>query len=105
LDQKFGLPVGIKTFKPVQTKSGLTRRNLIAITTDDQIYSIDRYLTSTRRPFPVIEAPKKKKKKSGDPEEEEITYQSSFLPAYDYMIPYNTKAVLNANYLLYNMKG
>jgi hypothetical protein len=37
LDQKFGLAYGIKQFKPVQTKAGLTRRNLIAITTDNQV--------------------------------------------------------------------
>jgi len=67
LDQKFGLPYGIKQFKPVQTKSGLTRRNLIAITTDNQVVSLDRYLTSTRRPLPVVETPKKKSKKKTDP--------------------------------------
>jgi len=67
---------------------------LIAITTDDDIYSIDRYLISTRRPFAVVESqtPKKKKKKN-EPEEEEITYQSSFLPIFDYMIPFNPKQV------------
>ena len=37
LDQKFGLPMGIKTFKPIQTKAGLTRRNLIAITTQNSV--------------------------------------------------------------------
>lgn len=103
-DQKFGLQVGIKSFKPVQTKAGLTRRNLIAITTDDDIYSIDRYLISTRRPFPVVETPKKKKKKN-EPEEEEITYQSSFLPMFDYMIPFNPKQVQNADYVLYGLKN
>jgi len=67
---------------------------LIAITTDDDIYSIDRYLISTRRPFPVVEAqiPKKKKKKN-EPVEEEITYQSTSLPIFDYMIPFNPKQV------------
>jgi len=104
LDQKFGLPYGIKQFKPVQTKSGLTRRNLIAITTDNQVVSLDRYLTSTRRPLPVVETPKKKSKKKQIPEEEEVTYQSSFLPVYEYMIPYNPKAQLNGDYDLKDLR-
>lgn len=103
LDQKFGLPFGIKTFKPVQTKAGLTRRNLIAITTDDQVFSIDRYLTSTRRPFAITEEPIKKKKKKNEPEEEEVTYASTFLPIQEYMIPFNPKGLLNADYKLNKM--
>jgi len=69
---------------------------LIAITTDDDIYSIDRNLISTRRPSAPVEAqiPKKKKKKRNEPvEEEEITYQSTSLPIFDYMIPFNPKQV------------
>jgi len=78
-----------------QFKQKLARlENLIAITTDNDIYSIDRYLVSTRRPFPVVEDAKpKKKKKKNEPEEEEVTYISSFLPQFEYMIPFNPKQV------------
>jgi hypothetical protein len=52
----------------------------------------------------VVEAPKKKSKKKQMEAEEEVTYQSSFLPVYDYMIPHNPKAQLNGDFELHGLR-
>lgn len=54
--------------------------------------------------MPVVETPKKKSKKKQLDEEEEVTYQSSFLPVHEYMIPHNPKTQLNGDYDLKNLR-
>ena len=96
LDQKYGLPFGIKKLKPVQTKAGLTRRNLIALTTDNRVFSIDRKFASTRRPAEDLsQLPPAKNPMSID---QEISYTSSYLPKYEFMIQLTPNSILNANW-------
>jgi len=37
LERKYGLPFGVKSLKAVQTKNGLTKRNLIVITHNNDV--------------------------------------------------------------------
>jgi len=88
--KKFYFQPGVKSFSVVQTKRGITKKNLIVITNNDQIYSLDRGLLSTRRQTvpegktPIVDA---------------TSYLSSELMPYHPILPINTM-----KYITYYLK-
>eukprot|EP01016_Furgasonia_blochmanni_P045716 TRINITY_DN648_c0_g1_i7.p1 TRINITY_DN648_c0_g1~~TRINITY_DN648_c0_g1_i7.p1 ORF type:complete len:324 (+),score=66.03 TRINITY_DN648_c0_g1_i7:325-1296(+) len=89
--QKYAFSFGIQHISIVNTPRKVTRRNLVIITPKNQIYSMDRALTSTRRPV----TPDGKPATEVSP----TSFESSEIPPYHYILP-----VVMANFITYNHK-
>jgi len=90
--QKYLFPLGIKKIEAVKTFRGVTKRNLLIITPNNQLYSMDRALLSTRR----IE---------GTPlENQDHSFGSAELPPYQPILPQIPLFVASYNYQLVGLK-
>lgn len=49
LERKYGLDIGVKHMQATITKEGLTKSNLIVVTDNNDLYSLDRLMISARR--------------------------------------------------------
>lgn len=85
-EQIFGFPLTIKHLRISSSKLALLKRNLVVITRDDQVYSIDRKLVSARRP-------------SG-----EAVFESDKLPKYEYLLPLVPLHFLSYNLRLFDLR-
>lgn len=86
-EQIFGFPLTIKHLKISSSKLALLKRNLVVITRENQVYSIDRKLVSARRP-------------SG-----EAVFESEKLPKYEYLLPVVPLHFLSYNLRLFDLKA
>jgi len=92
IPQKYIFPLGISQIQCVHTLKGVTKRNLLIITPNNQVYSLDRALLSTRR----IE---------GKPlENTENSFGSIELPPYHSILPITPMNVITYNHKLVGLE-
>jgi len=88
--QKYYFGPGVKALGAVETIQGVTKKNLIIVTLNDQIYSLDRGLLSTRRQPSIDNKPL---------ESDALSFASADLPPYVPTLP-----IIPKNYLTYYRK-
>lgn len=82
----FGCPLQIKLLSISSSKLALLKRNLVIITRENQVYSIDRKLVTARRP-------------SGG-----NIFESDKLPKYEYLLPVVPQHILSYNLKLFDLQ-
>ncbi|EGR33603.1 hypothetical protein IMG5_048200 [Ichthyophthirius multifiliis] len=103
LEQKYGFPLGIKKVDAVYTKLCITKRNLIVITPNNQIYSLDRNLISTRRSI-KHQAQQGNNSSGSISNNSDYTFESTQLPPYSYLLPVNNLNTLSYSLNLNNLQ-
>ncbi|EAS03520.2 transmembrane protein, putative (macronuclear) [Tetrahymena thermophila SB210] len=95
LEQKYGYSLGIKKMAVVTTKLSLTKRNLMIITPNNQIHSLDRDILSTRR---AVKLPKDNQLQNA------FSFESTTLPPYNYMVPIDRLSIISYHANLNDIK-
>ncbi|KAL4479883.1 hypothetical protein ABPG74_020399 [Tetrahymena malaccensis] len=95
LEQKYGYSLGIKKMAVVTTKLSLTKRNLMIITPNNQIHSLDRDILSTRR---AVKLPKDNQLPNA------FSFESTTLPPYHYMVPIDRLSIISYHANLNDIK-
>lgn len=91
--QKFAFPLGVHYMTTFHSKKGLTRRNLIIITGNQQIYSLDRKFVSTRRPLTQLTSAAALQ-----------SFESTSEPQYAYLLPVSGLQVLSQGKSLHDIR-
>ena len=96
IQETYILPMGVKALTLTQTLHHITGKNLVVITTSNQIYQIDHSLYSARRPHSenLVLGGEDAKKETGT----QLELKNKDLPPYDAVIP-----ITQTKYLSYGL--